>query len=481
MKDYIDSLERLSQKQLVVLLARQRLAATQGIAVEGMALRFPGGLDSPQSLWSALREARVVTGGPPRMPVDSRGRPRWNIAAPDLAPYADLLGRGAYLSDIDLFDAKGFGISDEEAAFLDPQQRLLVTCAAEALADAGVGDVSGARAGVYAAMSAVEYNYAALRNRVGMDGLSADMGPGSALSAAAGRIATCLGLCGPALTVDTACSSALTALHLACSALRSGECDIAVVGASHLLLAPGAFGVQARAGMLSPTGRSRPFDASADGYARSEGCGVIVLRRQSDAVNPYAVVRGTAIHQHGARDSITRVSSAGQAEVIRQALHAAGCVPHDVGYVEAQANGVRLAGVIETEVLADSYDRADPGNPPLVVGSAKANLGYLETVSGMASLMKVVLSLHHGEIPPQPGIEHPDPDIAWRRLALEIPREVTSWPDGARRLAGVSSHGFTGTYGHVVVESAAAVAAPRPEVLAAAAGASHWPDTHHWS
>ncbi|MDF6043849.1 polyketide synthase [Streptomyces sp. JH14] len=481
MKDYIDSIEQLSHKQLVVLLARQRLAAVQGIAVDGMALRLPGGVDSPRSLWSALRGARVVTGGPPRIPVDSRGRPRWNTDAPDLAPYADLLGRGAYVDVIDVFDAKRFGLSEEEAGFVDPQQRLLVTCAAEALADAGIDEADGLRTGVFAALSSVEYQYAALRNQMGRDELSAYMGPGGALSGAAGRIATCLGLCGPSLTVDTACSSALTALHLACASLRSGECDVALVGACNLLLAPGAFGVQERAGLLSPSGRSRPFDAAADGYARSEGCGVVVLRRQPDAVNPYAVVRGTAVYQHGARDSISRVSAAGQAAVIRQALRAAGCAPDEVGYVEAQANGVRLAGVIEAEVLGDVFARTAAEAPPLVIGSAKANLGYLETTSGMAGLMKAVLSVQHGEIPPQPDLGQLDPDVPWQRLGLRVPREITPWPDGNRRLAGVSAYGFTGTYGHAVVEAAATEAAPRPERAAAAAGDSHWHDTHHWS
>ena len=481
MKDYIDSIEQLSHQQLVVLLARQRLAATQGIAVAGMALRFPGDLDSPGTLWSALRESRVVTGGPPRIPVDSRGRPRWNAGAPDLAPYADLLARGCYLPAIDVFDAGRYGIGDEEAACLDPQQRLLVTCAAEALADAGIDAAAGLRTGVFAATSTVEYNFAALRNRVGADGLSAHMGPGSALSGAAGRIATCLGLCGPALTVDTACSSALTALHLACASLRSGECDVAIVGASQLLLAPGAFGVLACSGMLSPTGRSRPFDARADGYARSEGCGVIVLRRQRDAPDAYALIRGTAVYQHGARGSISRVSATGQARVIQQALRAAGAAPHDIQYVEAQANGIRLAGVIEAEVLADVLDRKGTGGPPLLLGSAKANLGYLETVSGMASLMKTVLAVHHGEIPPQPGVDVPDPDIAWHKLSLDIPREVLPWPGGPRRLAGVSAHGFTGTYSHAVVESAASPAPRRECPAAAAAGRSHWPESHLWS
>ncbi|WP_050788245.1 MULTISPECIES: polyketide synthase [Actinomycetes] len=482
MKEYIDSLERLPHKQLVMLLARQRLAATQDISVVGMGLRFPGELDGPDALWSALREGRVVFEDQPEVPLDSTGRPRWNLDAEDLRPYADLLRRGSYLSSIDVFDAERFGIDEEEAKYLDPQQRLLVTCAAEALADAGLDDVTGVRAGVFAAVSTVEYNFAALRNGVGEDRLSAHMGPGSALSAAAGRIAVCLGLDGPAFTVDTACSSALTALHLACASLRAGECDVAVVAAAHLLLAPGTFGVFAKSGMLSPTGRSRPFDASADGYVRGEGCGVLVLRRKQDAEKAYAAIKGTAVYQHGSRDTISRVSGTGQARVIQHALRAADVEPEQVGYVEAQANGVRLAGVIEAEVLADVYGRKGAGRPPLLLGSAKANLGYLETVSGMASLMKAVLAVRAGEIPRQAGVSVPDPDVAWARLGLEIPREGTPWPDtGGRRFAAVSSFGFTGTYAHAIVASV------RDEETAAGSGAavrtgrSYWPETHRWS
>ncbi|MGW3964209.1 beta-ketoacyl [acyl carrier protein] synthase domain-containing protein [Amycolatopsis sp. NPDC005003] len=481
MKDYIDSLERLPHKQLVMLLARQRLAATQGIAVVGMGLRFPGELDGPAALWSALRDGRVVFDGAPAVPLDSAGRPRWNLAAPDLRPYADLLRKGSYLRSIDLFDAERFGIGDEEARYLDPQQRLLVTCAAEALADAGVDDVTGLRAGVFAAVSTVEYNYAALRNGVSDDGLSAYMGPGSALSAAAGRIATCLGLDGPALTVDTACSSALTALHLACQSLRAGECDVAVVGACHLLLAPGTFGVFAKSGMLSPTGRSRPFDAAADGYVRGEGCGVLVLRRQQDAAKAYAVIKGTAVYQHGSRDTIGRVSATGQARVIQHALRAADVEPEQVRYVEAQANGVRLAAVIEAEVLADVYERKGADRPPLLVGSAKANLGYLETVSGMAGLIKAVLVVRNGEIPRQVGVSVPDPDVAWSRLGLEIPRENTRWPGSGRRLAAVSSFGFTGTYGHAIVESVRDEVSYAGSEVATRTGRSYWPETHRWS
>jgi acyl transferase domain-containing protein len=486
-RDYIDSIQQLSHKQLVVMLARQRLASTQPIAVVGMAMRFPGGLDSPAALWEALLEPRVVFGPQPRVPVDSTGRPRWNLDAPDLAPYADLLTRGAYVADVDLFDADRYGIREQEALFLDPQQRLLVTCTAEALADAGLGDVCGLRTGVFTALSDVEYNYAAIRNGVGIEGLSAHMGPGSAASAAAGRIATCFRLVGPALTVDTACSSALTALHLAAAALRSGECDVAIVGASQLALAPGAFGVVARSGMLSPTGRARPFDAGADGYVRAEGCGVLVLRRQSDAANAYAAVRGTAVYQHGDRDSIAAVSAIGLSRVIQDALRAGDVAPQDVGFVEAQANGVRLSAVIEAEVLADAYGRKGTDGPPLPVGSAKANLGYLETVSGMASLMKAVLAVHHAEIPPQAGFDVADPTIAWDALSLVVPRAPTPWPGGAagsgrpRRIAGVSSFGFTGTYCHALVESVTEGVPRPPRPATPRAGRSYWPESHRWS
>jgi acyl transferase domain-containing protein len=480
-KDYIDSIERLPHKQLVVMLARQRHAATQGIAVVGMGLRFPGGIDTPAALWEALRQPRIAYRPWPRTPTDSLGRPRWNLDAPDLAPYADLLTKGAYVADIDLFDADRYGVPDEEAMFLDPQQRLLVTCTAEALADAGIDEPAALRTGVFAALSAVEYNYAAIRNGVGIDGLSAYMGPGSAVSAAAGRIATCFRLAGPTLTVDTACSSALTALHLACASLRSGECDVAIVGASHLALAPGAFAVVDRSGMLSPTGRARPFDAAADGYVRGEGCAVLVLRRQQEAENAYAAIRGTAVHQHGDRGSIAAMSAPGLSRVVQAALRSAGVAPREVGFVEAQANGMRLAAAIEAEVLADAYGRAGSGGPPLLVGSAKSTLGYLETVSGAASLMKAVLAVHHAEIPPQAGFDVPDPAIGWDRLALAVPRVPTPWPAGARRLAGVSSYGFTGTYGHVLVESVTDSRPHPPRPAAARAGRSYWPESHRWS
>lgn len=479
MRDYIDALEAMSHKQLVLLLARQRRAATEGIAVVGMACRFPGGLDTPARLWSALREGRVVYGDG-RLPEDSLGRPRWNLAAPDIAPFADLLRRGAYLDRADLFDAERFGIGDDEAAHLDPQQRWMLTCAAEALADAGLADAAPDRlTAVFGAVSTIEYSYAALRNGVPASEISAYMGTGGAFSAAPSRIAQVLRLNGPAIAVDTACSSALTAVHLAGMALRAGECDVAVVGASHLLLSPATFGVFERSGQLSPTGRVRPFDAKADGYVRGEGCGVLVLVRERDARDAYAVIRGSAVHQQGGRVAMSAASAVSQAKVIREALLDADVAPEAVPYVEAQANGVRLATVVELEVLGQEYGRARPGAAPLHLGSAKANLGYLETVSGMAGLMKAVLAVRHGEIPGQVGLDDPDPAVPWDRLALRVPRDTTPWPDGARRLAGVSSFGFTGMCGHAVLEAASG---ERPDrTVASAPGRRHWPESHVWS
>ena len=293
---YIDYLETLSKKQLMVMLARQRQEESQGIAVIGMGCRFPGGLDSPEMFWAALREGRVVPeerGGPP---TDSLGRARWNLDAPDLAPAADWLRSGAYLADIDRFDAEYFELSDEEALYMDPHHRLLLEVAVQALADANLtrAELRGRRVGIFIGVSVVEYGLAALRNGVSVDDLSPHMGTGYLLSAASGRLGLALGVNGPALTIDTASSSALSATHLASLALRRRECDLALVGACHLLLSPLSTVTLARAGMLSPTGRCRPFSEEANGHVRAEGCGILVLKRHQDA----AIGRRSALRAH---------------------------------------------------------------------------------------------------------------------------------------------------------------------------------------
>ncbi|MFX4292278.1 beta-ketoacyl synthase N-terminal-like domain-containing protein [Streptomyces bohaiensis] len=469
MNDYIDQLDGLTRKQLMVLLARRHQESTQGIAVSGMGCRFPGGIDTPDALWEAVRGARAVRAAGSQPPTDSSGRPRWDTTAPDLAPLAPTLAAGAYLDDVDLFDADRFDLTPEEAEHLDPQQRLLLEVTLQALADANLTlrALRRRRVGVYVGISTAEYNFAGLRNGIGKDDLSPYMGTGTALSAASGRIALALGVRGPALTLDTACSSALTAVHLAAGALRAEECDIAVVGVSHLLLSPFTSEVFAQAGMVSPTGRCLPFTAEADGYVRAEGCGVLVLERYRDAAadgrQPYAVVRGSAVHQDGDREQLAAWSAASQRTVVDLALRRTGAAAHDVRYVEAQANGSRVGGVVEAETLAAAYDRRGAAAPELYVGSAKANLGYLETASGVAGMMKTALALAHREIPPQPGADRPDPAIAWERTGLRLATAPRPWPTTARTLAGVSATGFTGTAAHVVMEATPLPGSAPPE------------------
>ncbi|HEV2344622.1 MAG TPA: polyketide synthase [Actinocrinis sp.] len=473
MSDYIDMLQSLSHKQLMVMLARQRQEETQGIAMVGVGCRFPGGLDDPAAYWRALRDGRAVPQESDALPADSLGRPRWNVAAEDLAPLAGLLSSGAYLDAVDLFDADYFGMSEQEATYLDPQQRLLLEVTVQALADANLTRAQltdGRKVGVYVGVSTVEYNFAALRNGLRPQDLSPYMGTGTALSATAGRIALALGSSGPTMTIDTACSSAITALHLAAAALRRRECDVAVIGACHLLLSPFTSDVFAKAGMLSAAGRSRPFADDADGHVRAEGCGILVLERKRDADEAgrpyYAVLRGSAVHQHGDRPEMSAASAAGQRTVIELALSAAGVEPADVRYVEAQANGSRIGGVIEAETLGEVY-RAATDAPPLYVGSHKANLGYLETASGAAGLIKTVLALANAEIPPHVGADRPDPGIAWDRLGLKLPDKPLPWPGDGRRIAAVSAFGFTGTNAHALLEAAPGPAAVPPTSVAA--------------
>ncbi|HXZ00094.1 MAG TPA: polyketide synthase [Stellaceae bacterium] len=469
MTSYIDYLDTLSKKQLMVMLARQKQEETQGIAVVGLGCRFSGGIDDPESFWTVLREGRVVPMMSDRPPADSLGRPRWNLDAPDLAPMADMLRSGAYLGDVDLFDAEYFGISEEEAAHMDPQQRLVLEVAIQALADANLSRAAlrGRPVGIFIGSVTAEYPLA-----LPIETITPLSGTGTLQSALSGRLGLMLGVNGPAVTIDTASSSVLTSLHLAVQSLRRRECDIAIVGASHLVLSPFLTTALARADMLSPTGRCRPFAEDANGYVRAEGCGMLVLKRNQDAAAdgdlPYAQIRGSAIYQHGGRLGLSIASAAGQKTTMELALRNAGIDPLDVSYVEAQANGSRLGAVVEAEAIVDAYGRQSPTAPPLYLGSCKANIGYLEHASGAAGLIKLALALAHGEIPPQVGAERLDPDIS--RLsregaALRFARKPTPWPATGRRAAGVSAVSLTGLGAHVVLEGVSDRAATPPEPL----------------
>jgi 3-oxoacyl-[acyl-carrier-protein] synthase II len=455
---YIDYLETLSKKQLMVMLARARQEETQGIGIVGMGCRFPGDIDSPQQFWELLLSGQAIPTAKVGPPLDSLGQPRWNIDAPDLTAVAELLRSGAYLSNLDCFDADYFGISGEEACYMDPQQRLLLEVTVQALADANLTRpaLQKRRVGIFVGSSFMEYTLAGIRNGMPPEAASPHMLQGNILSAASGRLGLMLGVNGPALSLDTASSSALTAIHLAAQALRRRECDVAIVGACHLLLSPFATAILAKTGVLSPTGKSRPFTNDADGHVRGEGCGVFVLKRYQDCINegdqPYAMIRGSAVYQHGDRLALSVASGLGQSGVIEQALRNAGVGPLDVQYVEAQANGSRLGGVAEVETLAQAYGRQVQTAPPLYLGSCKANIGYMEVASGAAGLMKVALMLAHGEISPQPGATNLDSSISWNNMALRFANEPMAWPTEGRRLAGITGLGMNGINGHAILE-----------------------------
>jgi acyl transferase domain-containing protein/acyl-CoA synthetase (AMP-forming)/AMP-acid ligase II len=415
------------------------------IAVVGVGCRFPGGSGSPEAFWDLLVSGRnAVTG----IPAD-----RWDADAyydpdPD-APGRTYARHGAFIDDVRGFDAALFGITPREAASMDPQHRLLLETAWHALEHAGIppDSLRGTTAGVFVAMGGSDYER--LAARVPLDVYTAT---GLAPNFAANRVSFTLGLQGPSMVVDTACSGSLVAVHLACQALRGGECDTALAGGVNLLLSPDVMMALTKGRMLSPTGQCRTFDAAADGYVRGEGAGVIVLRRLSDAERGrdpiLAVIRGTAVNQDGASSGITVPRGAAQEEVIRRAMAVAGVGPDEVGYVEAHGTGTPLGDPIEIRALTATLT---PRTRPLALGSVKTNIGHLEAAAGIASVIKTVLALHHGVIPPHLNLTTPNPHIPWTP-DLIIPAEPTSW-DGPARAAGVSSFGFGGTNAHLVLAS----------------------------
>ena len=279
---------------------------------------------------------------------------------------------------------------------------------------------------------------------------------GSTFSVAAGRISYLLGLNGPAMVVDTACSGSLVAVHLACQSLRTGECNLALAGGVNLMLAPEVNIDFCRGGMLAPDGLCKTFDARADGYVRGEGCGVVVLKRLSDALAAgdriHAVIRGSAVNQDGASSGLTAPNGKAQEAVIREALANAGVQPHEVGYIEAHGTGTSLGDPIEVEALGAALCQGRSRQDALLIGSVKTNIGHLEAAAGVAGLIKAVLALEHGQIPAHLHFEQPSPHIRWEQLAVRVPVQLEQWhrPAKGRRIAGVSSFGFSGTNAHIV-------------------------------
>ncbi len=437
------------------------------IAIIGMACRFPGGAVTPEQFWQNLHEGVDAIS---EVPAD-----RWNIDAfydPDSTAPGKMQTRwGGFLRGVDLFDPQFFGIAPREAAFMDPQQRLLLEVSWEALERAGQAPdtLSGSKTGVFVGVSTNDYMQ--LQVRAGDSArLGAYSGTGSSLSVAAGRLSYTLGLQGPSLSLDTACSSSLVALHLACQSLRASECRLALAGGVNLILLPEISVVLSKGNMMSPTGRCRTFDASADGYVRGEGCGVLVLKRLADAIAAgdeiLAVIRGSAVNQDGRSSGLTVPSGAAQEALIREALAKAGVKPREVDYVEAHGTGTALGDPIEVRALSAALGEERTPDRPIVIGSVKTNVGHLESAAGMASVIKTVLALQHREIPASLHFREPNPHIAWSELPVTVPTAPTAWTsDNGPRTAGVSSFGFSGTNAHIVLQEPPAVekAAPAPE------------------
>ncbi|WP_255794922.1 type I polyketide synthase [Mycobacteroides abscessus] len=421
------------------------------IAIVGVGCRFAGGVDSPEALWDLLESGgNAVREVPPE---------RWDVAEV-YDPQPGIPGKtvsrwGGFLDQIGGFDTAGLGITQYEAQAMDPQHRLLVEMSWEALEHAGIAPSSlmGSQTGVYFGIAHHDY---LLRT---FDESLVDnpyVMTGNAHSVAAGRVSYLLGLHGPSVAVDTACSSGLLSVHLACQSLRAGEVDLALAGAAMLMLGPEVGVLFSQWSMLSPNGRCAAFDADADGFVRSEGCAVIALQRLDDALRDghrvLAVIRGSAANSDGRSDNIVVPSASAQEAVQRRALAVAAVDPATVELVEAHGPGTPTGDPVEFRALSAVYG---PGDKPCAVGSVKTNIGHTESVSGLAGLIKTVMSLRNGKIPGNLHFKEWNPDISVEGTRLFVPTALTEWPrNGSPRLAAVSSYGFSGTNVHVVVEEA---------------------------
>ncbi|HTT38370.1 MAG TPA: polyketide synthase, partial [Burkholderiales bacterium] len=475
--DFLKRISSLSQKQLVLLAGKLQAklegieaARQEPVAVIGLGCRFPGGGDSPEAFWRVLEEgvncARLV------------GRDRWDMDAfydPDPAVPGKMYTRHAALLDtVDDFDAEFFSVPAGEAGKMDPQQRLLLEVAWEAIENAGYAPprLSGSRTAVF--VGVMNHDYEHLQNlRRAFDDISGYVGVGTALSVAAGRLSYFLGLKGPSVALDTACSSSLVTVHLACQSLRHRESDLALAGGVNLILSPTTMIAESKAMMLAPDGRCKTFDASADGYGRGEGCGIVVLKRLADARRDgdtvLAVIRGSAVNQDGRSQGLTAPNGPAQQAVIEAALANAGVQPQDVDYVEAHGTGTPLGDPIEIQALGAVYGAARANGTPLLVGSVKTNVGHLESAAGVAGLIKLILALQHRTIPAHLNLQKVNPHIDLERHQVAVPTAATPWPtkNGKKRVGATSSFGFSGTNAHVIVEEAeareAAVESGEPE------------------
>lgn len=460
-------------------VTRQSVGKREPIAVVGIGCRFPGGVDSPESYWNLLSSGRDALVDIPR--------DRWLVEKfydPNLGAGTSRVRRGGFLTcPIDEFDAAFFGISPREADHIDPQQRLLLEVAWEALENAGgaLERVAGSDMGVFIGGFTLDYSQLQFAG-TDRSQIASHTATGVVMTMLANRISHAFNLLGPSVAMDTACSSSLVAVHYACHSLWSGQSSTALAGGVNLMLTPNFTIAASQGGFLSPTSRSRAFDAKADGYVRGEGAGVVILKPLSAALKDgdsvYAVIRGTAVTQDGHTNGITVPNGESQKRAMRRALADAGVPASSVGYVEAHGTGTPVGDPIEANAVGEIYGRGcgRPAGDSCVIASVKTNIGHLEAAAGIASLIKAVLCLRHRQVPPHLHLTSLNPAIDLAALRLRIPAACESIPehDGVAR-AAVNSFGFGGTNAHVVLESAPLPAIPAATDLAGTRNADPLP------